>query len=59
MSYIRGSIEVLIEKPEGKIPFGRPRYRWTKTLKNISSINGKGTWTGLICFRSWTDRAIL
>ena len=29
----RGVYRVLVGKPEGKRPFGRPRYRWEDNIK--------------------------
>jgi hypothetical protein len=29
----RGLYRVLVRKPEGKRPFGRPRYRWEDNIK--------------------------
>jgi len=29
----RGIYRVLVEKPEGKIPHGRPRHRWEDNIK--------------------------
>jgi hypothetical protein len=44
---------VLVGKPEGKCPLGRPRIRWEENIKVSSSI-GMGVWTGLICLRIGT-----
>jgi hypothetical protein len=30
----RGTYGVLVEKPEGKRPFGRPRRRWENNIKS-------------------------
>jgi len=30
---VRGVYRVLVGKPEGKRPFGRPRHRWEDTIK--------------------------
>ena len=29
----RGSYRILVEKPEGKSPLGRPRHRWEDNFK--------------------------
>jgi hypothetical protein len=29
----RGVYRVLVRKPEGKLPFGRPRLRWDDNIK--------------------------
>jgi hypothetical protein len=39
---------VLIRKPEGKIPLGRPRHRRLIILKSIYSISAMGAWNGLM-----------
>jgi hypothetical protein len=31
----RGIYRILVEKPEGKIPLGRPRLRWEDNIDNI------------------------
>jgi hypothetical protein len=38
----RGAYRVLMEKPEGKRPLGRPRLRWDNNIKNISTKSGMG-----------------
>jgi len=37
----RGTCKVLIGKPNGKIPTGRPRRRWEDNIK-VTSRNGMG-----------------
>jgi len=51
----RGGYRVLMGKPEGKGPFGRPRYRWEDNYKMKLQDVGWGAWTGLIWFRIGTD----
>jgi len=36
----RGAHRVLVGKPEGKRPLGRPRRRWKNNIKNGSSRSG-------------------
>jgi hypothetical protein len=36
----RGVYRVLVGKPEGKRPLGRPRHRWEDNIKIGSSGNG-------------------
>ena len=38
----RGVYRVLVGKPEGKRPLGRPRRRWEDTIK----MDLQGVWTG-------------
>jgi hypothetical protein len=41
---------VLMEKPEGKRPLGRPRRRWVDNIKMYLRWDGV-VWTGSIWFR--------
>ena len=44
----RDAYRVLVGKPEGKRPLGRPRLRWNGNIKmNLQEV-GWGAWTGLI-----------
>jgi hypothetical protein len=43
----RGAYRVLMGKPEGRRPLGRPRRRWESTIKTYLQ-EGMGVWTGLI-----------
>ena len=40
----RGVHRVLVGKPEGKRPLGRPRRRWEDNIKNGSSGSGRELW---------------
>ena len=43
----RGLYRVLVWKPEGKIPLGRPRHRWKDNIKmDFQELECRG-WTGL------------
>ena len=42
---------VLVRKPEGKRPLGRPRHRWNDNIKMDLQELGCWVWTGLICLR--------
>jgi len=45
---MRGACRVLVRKPEGKRPLGRPRRRWEDNIKmDLWEWDG-GPWTGLI-----------
>ena len=47
----RGAYRVLVEKPEGKRPFRRPRRRWEDNIKmDLQEV----VWTGSICLRIGT-----
>ena len=43
----RGMYRVLVGKPEGKRPLGRPRRRWVDNIRRISRRWDVGIWTGL------------
>ena len=47
----RGVYSVLVGKPEGKRPLGRPRRSWDD---NIKMEWGLESWTGLIWFKIGT-----
>jgi hypothetical protein len=55
----RGVYRVLVGKPEGKRPLGRPRRRWEDNIKIYFQEVGKGTWTGFIWFRTGTGGGLL
>ena len=42
----RDVYRILVEKPEGKRPFGRPRLRWEDNIKMDLQEVGLGAWTG-------------
>jgi len=44
----RGVYRVLMGKPEGKRPLGRPRYRWEDNIKmDLQEMGGGGDWMEL------------
>jgi hypothetical protein len=50
----KGVYRVLVGKPGGKRPLGRPRYRWEDNiLVNLQDV-GWGAWTGLIWLKIGT-----
>ena len=42
----RGVYRVLVGKPEGKRPLGRPRRKWEDNIKMYVQEVGCGLWTG-------------
>jgi hypothetical protein len=50
----RGACRVLVGKPEGKRPLGRPRRVWEDNIKMDLQEVGRGTWTGLMWLRIGT-----
>jgi len=47
MGVERGVYRVLVGKPEGKRPLGRPRCRWVDNIKMDLQEVGCEMWTGL------------
>ena len=45
---------VLMRKPEGKRPLGRPRHKWEDNIKMDLQELGWEAWTGLIWLRIGT-----
>jgi len=44
----RGVHSVLVGKPEGKRPLGRPRHRWEDNIKmDLREVGGGGDWMEL------------
>ena len=43
----RGAYGVLMGRPEGRRPLGRPRRRWEESIKmDLQEMGCGGTWTG-------------
>jgi hypothetical protein len=47
----RGVYRVLVWKPEGKRPPGRPSHRWEYNIMMDLKKVGCGAWTGLVWLR--------
>jgi hypothetical protein len=47
----RGVYRVLVGRPEGKRPLGRPRCRWESNIKMDLQEVGCGVWTGFSWLR--------
>jgi len=43
----RGEYRILVGKPEGRRPLGRPRRRWVDNIRMDLQEVGLGMWTGL------------
>jgi hypothetical protein len=56
----RGVHRVLVGKPEGKSPLGRPRRRWEDDIKlNIQEVGCGGMdWTALDSWRALVNAAM-
>jgi hypothetical protein len=56
----RNAYRLLVGKPEGKRPLGRPRRRWVDNIKDGSWRGGMGVmWTGLVWLRIGTGGELL
>jgi len=47
----RDAYWILLGRPEGRGPLGRPRRRWEDNIKMYLQELGWRTWTGLMWFR--------
>ena len=54
MGEVRGAYRVLMGKPKGKRPLGRPTLRWEGNIEMDLQEVALGTWTGLIWLRLGT-----
>jgi hypothetical protein len=51
---------ILVGKPDGKRPLGRPRSRWVDNIKmDLGEIRWNGVWTGSNWFRIGTSGGAL
>ena len=50
---------VLVWKPEGNRPFGKPMHRWEVASKMDLKEVGREAWTGLILLRIGTGGGLL
>jgi hypothetical protein len=55
----RNPYRILVGKPEGKRPLGRPRRRWVNNIKIDLREIGRGVWTGSIWLRIGTIGGLL
>jgi hypothetical protein len=53
----RNAYRILVGKPEGKRPLGRPRRRWVDNIK--MNLREDGIWIGLIWLRIGTSGGLL
>jgi hypothetical protein len=51
MGEVRGAYNILVGRPEGRRPLGRPRRRWEDNKKMDLKEIGLGMWIGLIWVR--------
>jgi hypothetical protein len=51
--------KILVGRPEGRRPLGRPRRRWQDNITMDLQDVGWGAWTGLIWLRIGRDGGLL
>jgi hypothetical protein len=52
----RNAYRILLRKPEGKRPLGRPRHRWEDNIRmDLRERENWVVWTGLIWLRIGTS----
>jgi hypothetical protein len=54
----RYAYSLLVGKPKGKRPLGRPRRRWVDNIRILEKWDGV-MWTGLVWLRIGTDGDLL
>jgi hypothetical protein len=55
----KGAYRILVGRPEGRRPLGRPRRRWEDNIKMDLQEVGWGIWTGLMWLRIGTRGGLL
>jgi hypothetical protein len=55
----RKAYKVLVVKPEGKRPLGRPRCRWEDGIRMDLREIGRSVWIGFYWLRIWTGGGLL
>jgi hypothetical protein len=59
MGEVRGAYNILVGRPEGRRPLGRPRRRWEDNIKMDFWGIGFGMWIGFIGLRIGTGGGLL
>jgi hypothetical protein len=59
MGEVRGAYNILVRRPEGRRPLGRPRRRWEDNIKIDLMEIGFGEWFGFIGLRIGTGGGLL
>ena len=55
----RGAYRILVGRPEGRRPLGRPGHRWEYNIKVDFQEVGRGAWMGLVWQRIGTAGGLL
>jgi hypothetical protein len=59
MGEVRGAYNILVGRPEGRRPLGRPRRRWEDNFKMDLTEIEFGMWIGFIWLRTETGGELL
>jgi hypothetical protein len=59
MGEVRGAYRILVGRPEGRRPLGRPTRRWEDNVNMDLQEVGWGAWIGLMWLRIGTDNGRL
>jgi hypothetical protein len=59
MGEMRGAYNILVGRPEGRRPLGRPRRRWEDNIKMYLRDIVFGVWFGFIGLRMGTGGGLL
>jgi hypothetical protein len=59
MGEVRGAYNILVGRPEGRRPLGRPRCRWEDSIKMDLREIRFGMWIGFNGFRIGTGSGLL
>jgi hypothetical protein len=59
MGEMRGAYNILVGRPEGRRPLGRPRRRWKDNIRMDLEEVGFGMWIGFIGLRIRTGGGLL
>jgi hypothetical protein len=52
MGEVKGAYNILVGRPEGRRPLGRPRRRWEDNIKINLREKGLGMWIGFIWLKT-------
>jgi hypothetical protein len=59
MGKMRSGYKILVGKPEGKSPLGRPRLKWEDNIRLYFREIGWEVWNGFIWLRIWASSGLL
>jgi hypothetical protein len=59
MGAMRNAYKILIGKPEGRRPLGRPTHRWKDNIRMNVEKDAEKLWTEFISYRILTSGGLL